>query len=157
LLSMLVEVATAEDAAEILALQKAAYASEARVYGDPELPPLTQTLEEMRTDFERQLVLKAVEEGEIVGSVRARMKDGDCLIGRLIVRPDRQDRGLGKLLMQEIEGRFPQAERFRLFTGHRSAKALHIYEGLGYEEFRTEYVHENLTLVYLEKRNTGAG
>jgi ribosomal protein S18 acetylase RimI-like enzyme len=154
---LLIEEASIEDAEEILALQKAAYASEASIYGDPDLPPLTQTVEEMRADFERQLVLKAVEVGEVVGSVRARMKEGDCLIGRLIVRPDRQDRGTGKLLMEEIESRFPQAERFRLFTGQRSAKALHIYEELGYREFRTEYVHENLTLVYLEKPNTGAG
>jgi ribosomal protein S18 acetylase RimI-like enzyme len=154
---LLIEEASMEDAEEILALQKAAYASEARIYGDPDLPPLTQTLEEARADFERQLVLKALEEGKIIGSVRARMKEGDCLIGRLIVRPDCQDQGIGKLLMEEIESRFPQAERFRLFTGHLSAKALHIYEGLGYREFRTEYVHENLTLVYLEKPNTGAG
>ncbi len=154
---MLVGEASIQDAEEILALQKAAYASEGQVYDDFTLPPLTQTLEEMRTDFERQLVLKAVEEGEIVGSVRARMKEGNCLIGRLIVRPDRQDRGIGKRLMEEIENRFPEAERFRLFTGHRSAKALRIYEGLGYREFRTEYLHENLTLIYLEKPNTGAG
>ncbi len=153
---MRIEKASVEDAEEILALQKAAYASEASIYGDPDLPPLIQTLEEMRTDFERQLVLKAVEEGEIVGSVRARMKEGNCLIGRLIVRPDRQDRGIGKRLMAEIESRFPEAERFRLFTGHRSAKALHIYEELGYREFRTEYLHEKLTLIYLEKPNTGS-
>jgi len=154
---MLVGEASIQDAEEILALQKAAYASEASIYGDPDLPPLTQTLEEMRADFKRQLVLKAVEEGEIVGSVRARMKEGNCLIGRLIVRPDRQDRGIGKRLMAEMENRFPEAERFRLFTGHRSVKALHIYEELGYRKFRTEYLHENLTLIYLEKPNTGAG
>jgi ribosomal protein S18 acetylase RimI-like enzyme len=150
---MLVEKASIEDAEEILALQKAAYASEGRFYNDLSIPPLTQTLEEMRTDFERQLVLKAVEEGEIVGSVRARMKEGRCLIGRLIVRPDRQGRGIGSRLMEEIEASFPQAESFRLFTGHRSEKPLHIYEKMGYEEYRTEYLHEDLTLIYLEKSN----
>jgi len=150
---MRIEEATLDDAEEILALQKAAYASEARLYKDFDLPPLTQTLEEMRTDFERQLVLKAVEGGEIVGSVRARMKDGRCLIGRLIVRPDCQGRGIGKALMTEIEGRFPQARSFRLFTGHSSEGPLHIYGEMGYERYRSEYLHENLTLVYLEKPN----
>lgn len=157
IIAMDIETAKKEDAEEILALQKAAYASEGRLYGDPGLPPLTQTLEEMRADFERQLVLKALEEGEIVGSVRARMKEGSCLVGRLIVRPDRQGRGVGKLLMREIESRFPRAERFRLFTGHRSDKALHIYAELGYEEYRREYLSDNLTLIYLEKANPGAG
>jgi ribosomal protein S18 acetylase RimI-like enzyme len=149
-----IEEATVEDAEEILALQKAAYESEGRLYRDFTLPPLVQTLAEIREDFARQLFLKAVEEGEIVGSVRAYMKDGTCFVGRLIVRPDRQDRGIGSLLLEEIEKRFAQAERFRLFTGHRSDKPLHIYEKRGYSIYRSEPVHEHLTLVYLEKRRS---
>ncbi len=152
---MEIEVATADDAEEILALQKAAYASEAKVYNDPTLPPLTQTLEEMRADIESQLVLKAVEEGRTVGSVRARMKDGRCLVGRLIVHPDCQGRGIGKLLMEEIERRFSRAESFRLFTGHRSVKALHIYDKMGYRESSRERLHDDLTLIYLDKPNPG--
>ena len=144
--------ADAEDAEEILALQKMAYASEGRAYNDPTLPPLTQTLEEMKEDCERQLTLKAVEGGEIVGSVRAYLKEGTCFIGRLIVSPAHQDSGIGSRLMEEIEARFPEAERFRLFTGHRSFKALHVYEKKGYSVFRTEFVHDELTLFFLEKR-----
>jgi len=150
---MFIELAVPDDAEEILALQKAAYAGEGRLYRDPQLPPLTQTVEEMRADFERQLVLKAVEDGEIVGSVRARMKGDACLVGRLIVRHDYQGRGIGTRLMREIEARLPEAKRFRLFTGHRSDKALHIYSRLGYEEYRREFLGDNLTLVYLEKEN----
>lgn len=41
-------VAVSEDAAAILALQKLAYQSEARLYDDYSLPPLTQTLPEMQ-------------------------------------------------------------------------------------------------------------
>ena len=151
-----VEEAKLGDAEEILALQKAAYESEGYLYEDFTLPPLTQTLAEIREDFERQLFLKAVEEGtgEIVGSVRAYEKEGACYVGRLIVRPDRQDRGIGSLLLREIEERFAQAERFRLFTGHRSEKPLHIYAQKGYSVYRTEPVHDHLTLVYLEKRRS---
>jgi ribosomal protein S18 acetylase RimI-like enzyme len=149
---LIVEEATPDDAEEILALQKSAYASEGRLYNDFTLPPLIQTLEEIRADFERKLFLKAVEGGKIVGSVRARMKEGACLVGRLIVSPGCQGRGIGSRLMQEIEARFPAAETYRLFTGHLSDKALHIYAKMGYEVCRTEPLHEHLTLVYLEKR-----
>lgn len=151
-----IEEATVEDAEEILALQKAAYESEGRLYEDFTLPPLTQTLAEIREDFARQLFLKAVEEdtGEIVGSVRAYEKEGTCFVGRLIVRPDCQGHGIGSLLLEEIEERFAQAERFRLFTGHRSEKPLHIYARRGYSIYRTEPVHDHLTLVYLEKRRS---
>jgi len=148
--------ATPEDAEEILDLQKAAYASEGRLYKDFTLPPLTQTLDKIREGFDRQLFLKAVDDGEIVGSVRAYVKKSTCYIGRLIVHPDHQDGGIGTRLMEEIEARFPQAERFELFTGHRSEKALHIYQKKGYSIFRREPVHDDLTLVYLEKRRNEA-
>ena len=51
---MIIEQASAEDAAEILALQKLAYRSEAELYDDYTIPPLTQTLEEMHDDIETQ-------------------------------------------------------------------------------------------------------
>ena len=46
-LNMMIERAKIEDAKEILDLQKLAYQSEAEIYNDYTIPPLTQTLEEM--------------------------------------------------------------------------------------------------------------
>ena len=37
-----------EDAGEVLTLQRAAFVSEALIYGDPDMPPLTQSLEELQ-------------------------------------------------------------------------------------------------------------
>jgi hypothetical protein len=54
--------------------------------------------------------------------------------------------------MEEIETRFGHAERFELFTGHKSERNLRFYRKRGYEAFRSESVTGNLTLVYLEKR-----
>ena len=42
--------AVVDDAAEILALQKLAYASEAALYGDETLPPLMQSLEQLQAE-----------------------------------------------------------------------------------------------------------
>jgi ribosomal protein S18 acetylase RimI-like enzyme len=139
------------DAAEILALQKLAYASEAAIYDDFGIPPLRQTEAEMVADIEQQVVLKATLDGRIVGSVRAYEQDGTCHIGRLIVHPDGQNRGLGKRLMHAIEAEFGSARRFELFTGHRSERNLYLYTKLGYQPFRSEWVSEALTVVYLEK------
>jgi ribosomal protein S18 acetylase RimI-like enzyme len=149
--AMNIEIAGPEDAGAVLKLQKSAYWGEAQLYNDYDLPPLTQTLDEMRKDLEKQLVLKYVMEGEIVGSVRAFMREGTCYIGRLVVRPDLQDQGIGTRLLSEIEGRFTKAKRYELFTGHRSEKPLHMYEKRGYRIFKSEPLHENLTLVYLER------
>ena len=141
------------DAQEILDLQKLAYQSEAAIYDDYTIPPLTQTLEEITADFERQVFLKATLDGRIVGSVRAHELEGTCFIGRLIVHPDVQNRGIGTSLLNEIEKTFGRAERYELFTGSRSERNLNLYQKLGYEPLRSEVVTKDLSLVFLEKRN----
>lgn len=54
-----IENATSADAEALLALQKRAYQSEAELYGDWKIPPLTQSLAELRQDIETMTVLKA--------------------------------------------------------------------------------------------------
>ena len=109
----------------------------------------------MEADLERQTVLVARETGPagpaIVGSVRAYEQDGTCHVGRLIVLPAHQNQGLGTRLLREVEAAFPDAERYALFTGHKSARNLYLYDRLGYKEFKREPVSEALTIVFLEK------
>jgi ribosomal protein S18 acetylase RimI-like enzyme len=148
---VVIEPADVGDAEVILDIQREAYRSEAELHNDLNIPPLTQTLEEMKEDFDKQLFLRAVLDGEIVGSVRAYEEEGTCYIGRLIVRPEHQDRGIGTMLMKEIEEHFNRAGRYELFTGHRSEKDFYLYRKLGYKAFREEPIHEDLTLIYMEK------
>lgn len=152
---MVVEQAAVQDAAEILALQKLAYQSEAELYDDYTIPPLTQTLEEIEAAFKRQVFLRATVEGRIIGSVRADAKEGTCYIGRLIVHPDCQNQGVGTGLMREIEKRFEQIKRYELFTGDRSERNLHLYGKLGYKPFRRERLTNRVVLVFMEKPGRG--
>jgi GNAT superfamily N-acetyltransferase len=148
---MIITQATAADAAEILDLQKLAYQSEAAIYQDYAIPPLTQTLAEIKAELLSRNFLKAVFVERIAGSVRAYIEQGTYCIGRLIVHPAYQNRGLGAKLMAEIEACFPDAQRYELFTGHRSARNLYLYQKLGYRPVRNEKVSEKLTMVFLEK------
>jgi ribosomal protein S18 acetylase RimI-like enzyme len=152
---MIIEHAGVQDAAEILELQHLAYLSEAGIYNDYTIAPLVQTAEEIEADFRSRVFLKALKDGAIVGSVRARLDHDTCMIGKLIVHPDHQNRGIGTKLMNEIEGCFDQAGRFELFTGHKSERNLHLYRKLGYRIFRNEKISEQLTIVFLEKRREG--
>ena len=80
--------------------------TEADIYHNYNIPPLKQTLEEIRIQFQNHVFLKAVSEGRIVDSVRAYECDGTAYIGKLIVHPDYQNKGLGKMLMSAVEERF---------------------------------------------------
>jgi len=140
------------DAAEILALQKVAYQSEAKLNNDLTIPPLLQTLSDIETEFETRIFLKAVQAGKIIGSVRAFLNSGTCLIGRLIVHPEYQGQGIGTQLMRRIESLCSSAERFELFTGTKSIHNIRFYQKLGYREFRQEELTPKVRLVFMEKR-----
>ena len=144
--------ATTGDAATIFELQKLAYKNEAELYNDFDIPPLTQTLDEMKSDFENKIFLKADVEGKIVGAVKAHQLNRVCFIERLIVHPSFQGRGIGTLLMSRIEAHFEQAQRFELFTVHKSERNIGLYQRLGYLMFKTEKISENLSFVFMEKR-----
>ena len=145
-----IEKANEADAAEILRLQYAAYQSEAHIYNDYTIQPLSQTLDQAKAEYRDGLVLKAVSGGRIIGSVRAYEKGDTAYIGKLMVLPGYQDRGLGKRLLQSIEDEFAGG-RFELFTGAKSEKNLRLYEKCGYTRYKTEEAALGLAFVYLEK------
>jgi predicted N-acetyltransferase YhbS len=150
--------ATAADAPLIADLTRRAFAEQAALYSDDTLPPLSDTADTVLDAMERGVVLVAEDaDGAVVGSVRGEMRGGCCLVGRLVVEPEVQGRGIGRALARTLEERFASAGRFEIFTGHRSEPALHVYESLGYVRERTEYVHERLTLVFLGKSRAAGG
>ena len=139
------------DAPDVLRLQYAAYQSEAELYNDFSIQPLTQTLDELLAEYRNGIVLKAVLDDEIIGSARA-YADGDTVyIGKLIVHPDHQGMGLGRRLLAEIESKL-QKKRFELCTGDKSERNLRLYEKAGYKRFKEETGESGITYVYMEKK-----
>ena len=57
--------ASIEDADIILQIQIQAYLSEAEIYNDYGIPPLIQSLNEIRQQFSQQVFLKAIEKEEL--------------------------------------------------------------------------------------------
>ncbi len=143
--------ATMSDAEAILALQKLAFHSEAVRYDDFTMPPLVQSIEDLKRTFEDHVFLKAVVDDRLVGSVRACQDEHTCRIGRLILDPDFQRRRIGTDLMERIEAHFSDAVRLEIFTGHRSEHTLRLYAGRGYREFKRTVLSPQTTLVFMEK------
>lgn len=144
--------ATIADAPEILCLQKLSYLSEAQIYDDYGIPPLTQTLGELKADFEHKSILKAIQDGRIVGSVNGFTKDDSCFIGRLMVHPEYQRRGIGSMLMETIENKFADVCSWELFTGELSVRNIRLYEHLGYTVVRKEtFEGSRFAIVVMKK------
>ncbi len=112
--------AVIEDAEAILALQRLAYQSEAAIYDDFTIPPLTETLEDMKARFHDRRFLKAVADRQIVGSVRAFQDGTTCHLERLVVHPDYRRRGIGTALLALDRKLFPGYPTLRTF--HRAQK-----------------------------------
>jgi ribosomal protein S18 acetylase RimI-like enzyme len=152
-LSIVIAHATPADAGEILTVQRAAYVAEAALHNSFDLPPLTETVDEVQAAIGNRMVLKALLGTRIVGAVRARLDDaGTCHIGRLAVAPDLQGRGIGTRLLAEVEERhLGLAGRLELYSGPKSVRNIQLYRRLGYLEISSP-PGGIPTLVYLEKR-----
>lgn len=140
------------DAEAIADLVLRAFEAQCELYNDWTLPPMSETAETVAAAMQDGIVLVTEIKGRIVGSVRGRLRDDNIVdIGRLVVEPELQCRGLGRELARTLEARYPQASLFEIFTGHRSAGSLHLYESLGYVRVREIPLYEGLSLIYLHK------
>lgn len=141
------------DAGEVLTLQRAAFVQEALIYGTPDMPPLTQTLDELRAELVQNLGRVALDGSRLVGAVRAR-RDGDLLlVGRLVIAPDRQGEGIGSMLLAAVEraGADAGATTAELFTGSLSEANLRLYEREGYTESERVTGDDGVEQVFLRK------
>ncbi|MFK0214753.1 GNAT family N-acetyltransferase [Streptomyces sp. NPDC090298] len=158
-LSVTISAADAQDAEHILKLQYLCYQSEAELYGDWSIEPLTQSLDALRAELDEGYGLVARLGDEVVASVRGRLhEDGTVRIAKLIVHPRMRRHGLGGRLLDGIERHFAaaapamaSAKRYQLFTGHRSEGNLRLYRSKGYAQVSTRELGPKLTLVTLEK------
>ncbi len=144
-----------DDTEEILTLQKIAYLSEAKLHNDDQIPPLTQTLDELKADFDSAYFIKALESGVLIGSGRARCRDNICFISRLAVYPEYQGQGIGSKLLAALERQFADVDAYELFTGSKSTANIAMYEHRGYRKFKTEMLGRT-EVVFLRKLNPSA-
>ncbi|MEV4613633.1 GNAT family N-acetyltransferase [Kitasatospora sp. NPDC049258] len=154
-MSVSISAANEQDAEQILKLQYLGYQSEAELYSDWSIDPLTQSLESLREEIAERHVLVARLGDEVVGTVRGWVDEqGVGHIGRLVVHPRIQRHGLGRRLLDAVERRLTAehaVSAFALFTGHRSLANLRLYARQGYRQTAVREVSRRLSIVTLEK------
>lgn len=144
--------ASEKDLPEILALQKQAFGEVVKMLGFETAQPLEQTLEEIKDEFRKGIFLKCVTDGNrIIGSVRGHEDgNGSCMVGKLMVDVDLQNRGIGKSLMTELENYFPNCSLFSLFTSTATPNTIHLYKFLGYIQ-KSKEIKDGIEIVNLIK------
>ncbi len=148
--------ATADDLPEILELQYQAFQSEARILKNYEIPPLVQTMDGLREEFDKGIFLKAVnDDGRIIGSSRGYREGDDVIIRKIIVAPEFRRHGIGTKLLYLAESELPN-NRYVIWTSNKSVGNVALFETLGYRVFKTEPYDDVLTYIYMEKI-TGKG
>ena len=142
-----------DHAGELLTIRRAAFVSEAQLYNDPHIPALTQTLEELSADIERDdvVTLGAWLGPRLVGSIRVGIEDDKATIGRLAVVPDLQARGIGAQLLFAVLGYLPESTKeVWVFTGQDSKHNIALYNKAGFDH-QFDEVSGDLTYAYLRK------
>jgi ribosomal protein S18 acetylase RimI-like enzyme len=124
----LLDVSDPAIASAVLAVQRLAYRVEADLIGSDAIPPLHETLEELRASGET--FLGAEIDRRLAAFVSWKVDDGTLDLHRLAVHPDFFRRGLGRALVRAAQAHAP-APRVIVQTGsaNEPAKALYISEG----------------------------
>jgi GNAT superfamily N-acetyltransferase len=147
----IIALAVPSDAAEILSLQKRAFITEAQRYNNHNISPLTQTIDELLSDFSEYQFLKAVIDDTIVGSVKIKIINGKCWVGRLMVDPGFRKRGIGMSLLLAVEEKVHETSEYFLFTGIDSMENIRLYEKAGYRRSGESIVDHGITLIGMRK------
>jgi tRNA (guanine37-N1)-methyltransferase len=121
------------DAGEILTLQLACWVQEEKDNPGVAIPPLHESLDDVRSWLGECTVLVARRAGRLVAAVRARQREAAWDFGRLMVAPDLWGQGLGQAMLGRIEAVAPPGvTTYELFTGAGSIRNQRLYKRSGY-------------------------
>lgn len=143
--------ATPGDATAILDIQRRAFAQEARLSDNWEIPPLTEALGAVAAHIQSQTVLTARDGNDIIGSVRGIVAGTVCTIRGLSIEPAHQGRGIGSSLLRAIEIAHPHATHFELTTNTVMEGNVRFYERHGYRITELTRYSDRITLARMRK------
>jgi tRNA (guanine37-N1)-methyltransferase len=134
-LELLVRPATRADAGELFTLTRACWLQELWANPGVVIPALEESFEDAVRGLGEWTTFVALAGGRIVGSARGKVVDGGTVwdVGRVMVAPDLQGRGLGRHLLELIEEAAPaEVTTYELNTGASSVDNIRMYKKAGY-------------------------
>lgn len=146
-----IEIAGIEDLPSLLRLQKKAFLPVASKVGWADIPQMTDTLECCQAEYGKETILKMLsDENQIIGSVRGFVEDDSLYIGRLMVDPDYQGRGLGRILQRQLESMF-EFRREWLCSYIKDTSTYDFYARDGFVQYDVYEVGNGVMAAHMEK------
>jgi ribosomal protein S18 acetylase RimI-like enzyme len=131
-------------------LQRAAYAVEAEIIGFDGIPPLQETLQQLRGCGESFLGVS--DETGLVGAVSwTRLHDGALEICRLVVDPRVHRCGIASALLNRLDALEP-ADVTVVSTGSANYPALALYRSRGFIPTGERHVAPEVRVTLLERK-----
>ncbi len=128
-----ISLAAPSDAAELFTLQRACWVQEQQANPGVHIPALHEDFEDVMAWLDDWTTLVVRIGGRLVGAVRGRQEGETWDVGRVMVAPDLQGRGLGRVLLDAIEQAAPdEVTGYMLFTGEHSERNIRMYKQAGY-------------------------
>jgi tRNA (guanine37-N1)-methyltransferase len=133
--------ATRADAGELFTLTRACWLQEQWANPGVVIPALEESFDDAVRGLDEWTTLVMLAGGRIIGSARGRVDESAADgadgvvwdVGRVMVAPDLQGRGLGRRLLALIEEAAPaEVTSYSLFTGAGSADNIRMYKKAGY-------------------------
>lgn len=156
---VIITVAAESDLSDVLRVQREGFMRVAEKFDiDPDLmAPMTESLDDLVALHGAGVTTFIARSGDdAAGTVRATLRDDGVIeIGRLAVADGSVRRGVATALMLALEGSYPEASRFELYTGAEAVEPLALYARLGYRIFRREE-YEAWSMVWLAKDRSRA-
>lgn len=134
-------------AREVLALQKAAYAVEARLIGTDAIPPLHDNLLSLQMCGET--FIGAYLKESLAGAMAVTIQNTSLDICRLMVHPDYFRQGVATALLNHVLA-MPDIRRYTVSTGAANHPAKALYTRHGFREIETMWVDGGVQITRFE-------
>ncbi|MFZ5354895.1 MAG: GNAT family N-acetyltransferase [Bacillota bacterium] len=135
-------------AREVLELQREAYRVEADLIGYDRIPPLVETLEQLKVC--KEFFYGYFEENALAGIVSFMIEDNTLDIYRVAIKPQYFSKGIATKLIRYLET-LDGISRMIVSTGKLNRPATNLYSKLGFCKTGSFIVEESLEIISFEK------
>lgn len=134
-------------AKEVLLLQKESYRVEAEYIGTDEIPPLKESLEQLKECGEE--FIGYFEDGKLVGALSYKMVSNVLDIHRVMVHPMHFRKGIARELLSYVES---FADEIIVSTGAMNHPAVKLYLKSGFEKTGEQTVGNGIHIANFRKQ-----